>query len=122
MPLWDKPARQAESMRILANTVDTLYMSFDIEVSEDVYTRLLREQMIARQEQEQRHAVYCSEWLNAEVSPHGANKYPLLIQTRNWAMRLERDNPTHPPHLCRDALVHLHTHAGGVVGALEETC
>ena len=114
--------RLARDMRILANTVDSLYMSFDIEVSEDIFMRCLSEQMRARQLRDERRAVYCSEWLNAEVSPSGANGYPLLMQTRDWAIRLERENPTRPPIYVEMRSYILHTHSGGVIGALEDTC
>jgi hypothetical protein len=92
-----KKSAPPADMRILAATADTAYMSFDVEVSEDMFMRLLSEQMRARQVRDERRATYCSEWLNAEVSPTGAHGYPILIQTRDWAIRLERENPTRPP-------------------------
>jgi hypothetical protein len=115
---WDDRA-----VRILDAGVDTLYFSFDIMVNDEIYQRLLEEQQHARDVRDTRHAVYVSEWLNAGVSPMGANGYQFLIERKDkWAVRIQNNNPHQPGIFVEMRAYMLHTHPEGVLGACEEVC
>lgn len=115
---WDDRAA-----RVLDAGVDTLYFSFDVMVSDAIYARLLTEQQAAREARDTRHAVYVSEWLNAAVSPMGANGYQFLIERKDqWAVRIQVNNPHQPGIFVEMRAYLLHTHPQGVLGACEEVC
>src|SRR5258708_34556523 len=84
--------------RALLCGVDTLYMSFDLPVSEAMWERLDQEQQIAQLVHQERGAVPCPEWLNAIVRPTGAKcGYRFLIESDAWSIKLLPILPNRPP-------------------------
>jgi hypothetical protein len=115
---WD-----GETARTLLCGVDTLYMSFDLPVSEAMWERLDQEQQIAQQIQQERRAVHCPEWLNAILRPTGAKGgYRFLIESDAWSLKLLRDIPNRPPIFVEMRAFNLKTHPGGVIGACQDVC
>src|SRR5260370_12633488 len=115
---WDYDAARA-----LLCGVDTLYMSFDLPVSEMMWERLIEEQQIAQQLQHERRAVYCPEWLNAILRPTGAKGgYRFLIESDDWNIKLLRDIPNRPPIFVAMRAFNLKTHSAGVIGACQDVC
>src|SRR5260370_444225 len=109
--------------RALLCGVDTLYMSFDLPVSQAMWARLDQEQQIAQQLQQERRAVHCPEWLGASMRPTGAKGgYRFLIESNAWSIKLVRDIPNRPPIFVEMRAFTLKTHAGGVIGACQEVC
>src|SRR6516164_4009481 len=101
----------ANPMRVLTYGIDTAAFSFDLEVSEATYSRLLEEQDTARQVMRERNAVYCSDWLDAQVYPHGANGFSVLIDRGGeWAIKMQRGNPYRPGLFVELRSHTLHTH------------
>src|SRR5258708_11276520 len=115
---WD-----GETARALLCGVDTLYMSFDLPVSEAIWERLEQEQQIAQRVHQDRGAVHCPEWLNAILRPTGAKGgYRFLIESDTWSIKLLRDIPNRPPIFVEMRAFTLKTHPGGVIGACQEVC
>jgi hypothetical protein len=115
---WD-----ADTPRVLLCGVDTLYLSFDLPVSEETWTRLEQEQQLAKQVYEERLAVHCPEWLNAILRPTGAKGgYRFLIESDSWSIKLLRDVPNRPPIFVELRAFALHTHPDGVLGLCQEVC
>src|SRR5579859_5021183 len=112
-----------EIARALLCGVDTLYLSFDLAVSEAMWAQLEQEQVIAKQVDQERRAVHCPEWLNAILRPMGARGgYRFLIETEAWSIKLLRDVPNRPPIFVELRAFALHTHPGGALGACQEVC
>jgi hypothetical protein len=115
---WD-----AGAPRVLLCGVDTLYLSFDLPVSEEMWTKLDHEQQLAKQVQEERRAVHCPEWLNAILRPSGAKGgYRFLIESDAWSIKLLRDVPNRPPIFVELRAFALHTHPEGVLGLCQDVC
>src|SRR5258707_1320374 len=113
---WEKCAARA-----LLCGVDTLYMSFDLPVSEAMWERLDQEQQIAQLVHQERGAVHCPEWLGAIMRPTGAKGgYRFLIESDAWSIKLLRDIPNRPPIFVEMRAFHLKTHPGGVIGACQD--
>lgn len=109
--------------RVLLAGVDTLYCSFDEEVSDAIWDRLNAEQQEAKTAEWERGAVHCPDWLNARLLPHGAKGgYRFLIETDAWTMKLLRGIPSRPPIFVELRSFALHTHPDGVVGAVHQVC
>ncbi len=111
-----------DALRILMAGVDTVHLSFDVEVSEAMFQYLVGEQQQARLAQQQRNAAYCSEWLNARVAPTGVKGYAILIDREEWSIKVAYDNPTRPPIFVELRSLALHTHPEKVLGACEDAC
>jgi hypothetical protein len=115
---WD-----ADMPRVLLCGVDSLYLSFDLPVSEEVWARLDHEQQLAKQVFEERRAVHCPAWLNAILRPTGAKGgYRFLIESDAWSIKLLRDVPNRPPIFVELRAFALHTHPEGVLGLCQEVC
>src|SRR5690242_2930959 len=111
-----------ETPRILLRGVDTAHFSFDVEVTDETYLRLMGEQLRARIAQKDRNAAYCSEWLGCRVAPTGVKGYALLLETEAWAIKLHKGNPTRPALFVELRSFAIHTYPGGVLGLAEEVC
>ena len=104
--------------RVLRYGIDTLYFSFTQAVSDATYQRLLEERDQAQATQHQRNAAYCSEWLDAQVYPHGANGFGILIDRGGaWAIKVQRGNRNRPGVFVEVRSLLLHTHPEGPLGA-----
>ncbi len=115
---WDTGAARA-----LLCGVDTLYMSFDLPVSEAMWERLEQEQQIAQLVQQERGAAHCPEWLHAILRPTGAKGgYRFLIESDAWSIKLLRDISNRPPIFVEMRAFTLKTHPGGVIGACQDVC
>jgi hypothetical protein len=90
-------------------------------VSEATYTKLLEERDTAQSVLRERNAVYCSDWLDAQVYPHGANGFSVLIDRGGeWAIKIQRGNPYRPGLFVELRSYTLHTHPHGPKGAVED--
>ena len=113
----------ADTPSILGAGVDTLEMSFDIEVSDAMWARLEHEREVAQQLMAERRAVHVPEWLGAEIHPTGAKGgYRFLLETPTFAIKLLRGVPNRPPIYVELRAFGLHTHEGGALGACEAAC
>jgi hypothetical protein len=102
---------------------DTIEFSFDVEVSEAMWTHLEEERQTAEMLMKERRCVHVPEWLNAEMHPTGARGgYRFLLETPNFAVKLLRGVPNRPPIYVELRAYGLHTHAGGELAACEEAC
>ncbi len=107
--------------RVLLFGVDTAYISFDQEVSQETYDRLLEEQYRAKEARKERNAAYCSAWLDAQVSPSGANGFGVLIDKAGvWSIKVQKGNEHRPGAYLEMRSKALHTHPGGPYAATEE--
>jgi hypothetical protein len=108
---------------LLLAGVDTIYFSFDTEVSDAMWNQLNEEQQIAKELHRQRHTAHCPDWLDARMCPTGAKGgYRFLLEHGDqWAIKLLRGVPNRPTIFVEMRAFALHTHAGGVVGVIEET-
>jgi hypothetical protein len=112
-----------DTPNILSAGVDTLEMSFDVEVSEQMWAQLERERVIAQLLMAERRAVHVPEWLQAEIHPTGAKGgYRFLLETPTFAVKLLRGVPNRPPIYVELRAFGLHTHPGGTLGACEAAC
>jgi len=108
---------------ILGAGVDTLEMSFDVEVSDEMWARLEGEREEAQRLAEERRADHCPEWLGACLRPTGARGgYRFLIETPYFSIKLLRGVPHRPPIFVELRAFGLHTHQGGAGGACEAAC
>lgn len=108
---------------VLAAGVDTLYFSFDVEVSEEMWARLEEERLIAQLLMQERKAVHCPEWLDAQISPSGAKGgYRFLLDTPFFSIKLLRGVPHRPPIFVEMRAFGLHTYQGGEEAACEAAC
>ena len=97
-------------MRLLAGP-DTLYFSFEAQVSEAMLARLDVEKEAATLAARE-NAVHCPDWLGARVLPNGSKGgYRILIETEGFTVKvLGVGHPQPPWTVCRDALA-LSAHA-----------
>ncbi|MBA3824997.1 MAG: hypothetical protein H0X24_14010, partial [Ktedonobacterales bacterium] len=115
------PPSIPEDFHILLYGVDNAYLSFDTEVSEAIYERLMEEQYQARKARTDRNAAYCSPWLDAQVYPTGANGFGILINKADtWTIKVQKGNEHRPGVYLEMRSRILHTHPGGVFAATEE--
>jgi hypothetical protein len=115
---WD-----AGAARVMLCGIDTLYLSFDLPVSEAMWATLEAEQQLAQQVFAERRAVHCPAWLNAIVRPTGAKGgYRFLIESESWSIKLLREVPNRPPIYVELRALALHTHPDGVLGLCQEVC
>ena len=61
----------SSSVRVLLAAPDTLHFSVDIQITDEPHEKLEREKLAA-QDADKINAVYCPDWLGAQVLPHGA--------------------------------------------------
>jgi hypothetical protein len=107
--------------RILLYGIDNAYLSFGAEVSEEIYERLLQEREYARVARKERRAAYCSEWLDAQVYPTGADGFGVLIDKAGiWTIKIQKGNEQRPGVYLEMRSKALHTHPGGPWAATED--
>lgn len=106
-----------DEIRILLAGIDTVHLSLEQEVSEDMYYRLLEEQQRARDVRTERNAVYVSPWLNAEMRPGGANGFAFIIETPDFSVKVQRGNSHRPGIFIEMRSLALHQHSEGPCGA-----
>jgi hypothetical protein len=112
-----------DTPEIQAAGVDTLEVSFDVEVSEAMWQRLEQERQIAAFLMKERRCVHVPEWLGAQIHPTGARGgYRFLLETPTFAIKLLRGVPNRPPIYVELCAFGLHTHAGGELAACEVAC
>jgi len=101
--------------------VDTIHLSADYEISEEVRQKLDAEKELAQLAATGR-AVHCPVWLGAQVLPHGSRGgYSHLLETDDFTVKVLGKGIPHRPGLYLELRSHfLHTHAGGARGACEE--
>jgi hypothetical protein len=110
-----------DDFRILLYGFDTIYLSFDQEVTQDMYDRLVLEQLEARHVRKERNAAYCSEWLDALVYPSGANGFGVIIDKGGlWTIKVQKGNEHRPGVYLEMRSQALHVHPGGPWGACED--
>jgi hypothetical protein len=103
--------------------VDTLEISFDVEIGQAMWDRLQEEQEIAKMLTKTRKAEHVPDWLNAVVHPVGAKGgYHFLLETPTFSIKLLKGVPNRPPIYVEMRAYGLHTHEGGAVGACEAAC
>lgn len=90
--------QEVAAFRILLFGIDTVYLSFGQEVTQAMYERLLAEKEQARLVRKERNAVYCSEWLDAQVYPTGTNSgFQVLIGKAGvWSIKMQKGNEQCP--------------------------
>jgi hypothetical protein len=102
---------------------DTIEFSFDGGVSDAMWEALERERETAEMLLKERRCVHVPEWLNAQIHPTGARGgYRFLLETPEFAIKLLRGVPNRPPIYIEMRAFGLHTHAGGELAAVEDTC
>jgi hypothetical protein len=116
------PLYQPDDFRILMVGVDTVYLSWAEQVTQDTFERLLREKEAAQEARNERNAAYCSEWLDARVYPTGANSgFSILIdKAKQWSIKLQKGNEQCPGVYLEMRSHALHTHPAGPWGATKE--
>ena len=112
-----------DAPRVLLAGADTVHMSFDVEVSDDMWSLLSQEKQKAIEIYEERKAVYAPEWLGGIMCTTGARGgYTFLIETDAFSVKLLKDITNRPPIFVEMRSLALHTHPGGALGACEEAC
>ncbi len=107
--------------RVLLAGPDTIHLSPDIEISDELRAKLEGEKAIA-QEADKINAVHCPDWLGAQVLPHGARGgYGLLLETENFSAKILGSGIPNRPGLFIELRSHfLPTHPEGPASACEE--
>src|SRR5215469_3330228 len=113
---------QPDEFRILICGVDTAYLSWEQQVSQETFERLLREKAAAQEARNERNAAYCSEWLDARVYATGANGgFSILIdKAKVWSIKLQKGNEQCPGVYLEMRSSALHTHPAGPWDATED--
>jgi hypothetical protein len=102
---------------------DTIEFSFDVPVSEAMWEELDRERETAQVLMTERRCVHVPDWLNAQMHPTGAKGgYRFLLETPDFAVKLQRGLVNRPPIYVEMRAFGLHTHAGGELAAVEDAC
>lgn len=111
----------APTAQVLLAGPDTIHLSLDLEISDDLRTTLENEKVVA-QEADKVNGVHCPDWLGAQVLPHGARGgYGLLLETENFSVKILGSGIPNRPGLFIELRSHfLHTHPEGPAGACEE--
>lgn len=100
---------------------DTLYFSFDMQVSTEMRAALDVEKQQA-QIADMEHHVHCPDWLAARVLPNGARGgYSILLETEHFTVNVLGEGiPNRPGLYVEMRSLFLHTHPDGPAGACEE--
>src|SRR5215469_1381970 len=111
-----------DDFRILLWGLDTVHVSWEQQVTQETFDRLLREKAAAQEARNERNAAYCSEWLDARVYATGANGgFSILIdKAKVWSIKLQKGNEQCPGVFLEMRSAALHTHSGGPWGATED--
>src|SRR5262249_37292072 len=117
----EQAVNEEAPVRVLLAGVDTLYFSFDVQLSEAVRAKLDAERQAA-QLAAAANRVHCPDWLGARVLPHGARGgHSTLIETEDFTVKvLGAGIPNRPGLYVELRSLFLHTHAAGPAGACEE--
>ena len=114
-------AQPEHDFRVLFYGVDTIYLSWSEQVTAKTYERLLGEKKEAQAARKERNAVYCSDWLDAQVYPTGADGFAVLIdRAGEWTIKVQHGNKQRPGIYLEMRSKTLHTHPGGPWAACEE--
>src|SRR5689334_15617392 len=107
-------ARGSVGADVLLAGVDTIHLSADYAISEEVRKKLDAEKELAQLAAKGR-VVHCPVWLGAQVLPHGTRGgYGHLIETDDFTVKVLGKGIPHRPGLYVELRSHfLHTHAGG---------
>jgi hypothetical protein len=107
-------------VHVLLAGPDTLYFSFDIQISAEMRAQLDTEKQQA-QIAATANQVHCPNWLGARVLPNGARGgYSILIETEDFTVKVLGDGiPNRPGLYVELRSLFLHTHEQGPVGACE---
>lgn len=107
--------------QVLLASPDTLHFSVNLQLSDEVYSMLEQEKLVA-QEADKANAVHCPGWLSARVVPHGARGgYGLVLETDDFSVKVLGKGIPNRPGLFVELRSHfLHTHPEGPQGACEE--
>jgi hypothetical protein len=108
-------------VRVLLAGPDTLYFSFDLQISAEMRSTLDAEKQSA-QIAAAANQVHCPDWLGARVLPNGARGgYSILIETEDFTVKVLGDGIQNRPGLYVEMRsLFLHTHPDGPAGACEE--
>ena len=111
----------SSSVRVLLAAPDTLHFSVDIQITDELHEKLEREKLAA-QDADKVNAVYCPDWLGAQVLPHGARGgYGLVLESDDFSIKVPGKGIPNRPGLFVELRSHfLHTHPEGPQGACEE--
>ena len=111
----------SSSVRVLLAAPDTLHFSVDIQITDELHEKLEREKLAA-QDADKVNAVYCPDWLGAQVLPHGARGgYGLVLESDDFSIKVLGKGIPNRPGLFVELRSHfLHTHPEGPQGACEE--
>ena len=109
------------SARVLLAAPDTLHLSADIQITDELQEKLEREKLAA-QEADKVNAVHCPDWLGAQVLPHGARGgYGVVLETDDFSVKVLGKGIPNRPGLFVELRSHfLHTHPRGPQAACEE--
>lgn len=109
------------SVQPLLAGIDTIHVSAEANVSDDVRARLDAEK-VAAQMATTTNVVHCPDWLGAQVHPHGTRGgYGLLLETEDFTVKVLGANiPNRPGLYLELRSLFLHTHPDGPRGACEE--
>lgn len=108
-------------VRVLLAGPDTLYFSFEMQVSDEMRAALDAEKQQARIAAGE-NQVHCPDWLGARILPNGARGgYSILIETEDFTVKVLGDGiPNRPGLYVEMRSLFLHTHPDGPAGACEE--
>lgn len=113
-----RPHPEAMPARVLLAGIDTLYLSFDTQISEEMRARLDTEKQAA-QSANRHNRAHCPDWLGARVLPSGAKGgYSILLETEDFTVKILGDGiPNRPGLYVELRSLFLHTHPEGPAGA-----
>ena len=88
-----------------------------------MWDALERERETAQMLMKERRCVHVPDWLNAEMHPTGARGgYRFLLETPDFAVKLQRGLKNRPPIYVEMRAFGLHTHEGGELAACRGAC
>jgi hypothetical protein len=113
----------ADMARVVLCGPDTVYFSFDTEVSDETWAHLQVEQEKAREVQYDAKTAHAPDWLGAVVAPTGARGgYHFRIEHADFTIKLLKGVPHRPAIFVEMRSFALHTHPDGALEACDEAC
>jgi hypothetical protein len=97
----------SSSGRLLLAAPDTVHLSADIQLSDELREKLEREKQAAQQA-DKVNAVHCPDWLGAQVLPHSARGgYSLVLETDDFSVKVLGKGVPNRPELFVELRSHL---------------
>lgn len=117
----DETNGESSMAHVLLAGIDTIHVSAEANVSKAVRAKLDEAKELAQLAAKE-NAVYCPDWLGAQVHPSGARGgYGHLIEPEDFTVKVLGVNiPNRPGLYVELRSLFLHTHAEGARGACEE--